>query len=102
MLAIVALVLAGCASGVSPGAAPTTSAPERTTAPSTSASTASTTTTTTTTAPTTTTTTAPAVETGDLRAGSQGARTRLVQAKLAALKFDPGPVDGRFGVKTTA
>lgn len=37
---------------------------------------------------------------GNLGAGSKGPRTQAVQAKLAALAFDPGPVDGRFGLKT--
>jgi peptidoglycan hydrolase-like protein with peptidoglycan-binding domain len=97
-LVIAVTLLGACATGDGPSdAGPTTtssSTPETTTA--------STTTSTTTTAPTTTTTTAPLIETGNLQAGSDGARTRLLQAKLKDLKFDPGQIDGKFGVKTTA
>jgi hypothetical protein len=91
-------LLAACASE-DPGS---DAGPTSTTSSSVPETTASTTTSTTTTAPTTTTTTKPAIETGELQAGSEGARTRLLQAKLKDLKFDPGPIDGKFGVKTTA
>jgi hypothetical protein len=100
---VAALVLLGaCSSGGGAGAGPTSD-----TAPSTPSSgqpstttTASTTTTSTTAS--TTTTTAPAIEVGNLQAGSHGPRTLALQMRLKALKFDPGPIDGRFGPKTTA
>jgi peptidoglycan hydrolase-like protein with peptidoglycan-binding domain len=75
------------------------------TSPSTSSTTGSTSTTTstepTTTSSTTTTTTAPPVEPPNLQAGVEGVRTRALQEKLEALQFDPGPIDGKFGPKTT-
>ena len=40
------------------------------------------------------------VEQGVLASGSKGLRTFRLQAALKALKFDPGPPDGAFGLKT--
>ncbi len=37
-----------------------------------------------------------------LRNGTRGEAVRALQADLAALGFDPGPVDGRFGPRTEA
>jgi hypothetical protein len=101
LLAAAVVLLGACSSGGGADAGPTsptsaTSASTTTTAaPSTSSSTTSTT------ASTTTTTTAPAIEVGDLQAGSSGPRTLALQTRLKALKFDPGPLDGKFGPKTT-
>ena len=39
-------------------------------------------------------------ETGDLASGSDGSRTQALQRALADQKYDPGPVDGQFGLKT--
>jgi peptidoglycan hydrolase-like protein with peptidoglycan-binding domain len=101
---LAAVVLLGaCSSGGGADAGPTiatTPSTQRSTTTTTSRSTSSTTTSTT--ASTTTTTTAPAVEVGNLQAGSNGPRTLALQERLKALKFDPGPVDGKFGPKTTA
>lgn len=36
-----------------------------------------------------------------LTAGVAGPRTLALQQRLAALKYDPGPLDGEFGSKTT-
>jgi hypothetical protein len=98
---LAAVVLLGaCSSGGGADAGPTSA-----TTPSTHRSTSTTTapsTTTSTTASTTTTTTAPAIEVGNLQAGSNGPRTLALQTRLKALKFDPGPIDGKFGPKTTA
>src|SRR4051794_15108039 len=102
---VVALVTAGtfllaCSGDPGSDASPTVSS---TTSSATSSSTTTSTssTTTSTTAPTTTTTTAPAIETGSLQSGSEGLRTRALQERLKALKFDPGPIDGQFGLKTS-
>lgn len=67
--------------------APTTTAPPPTTAPPT--------------APPTTVPPPPAIEVGNLSSGSEGARTKALQEKLASLAFDPGAADGQFGLKTT-
>src|SRR4051812_24998966 len=103
---LVAVVLLGaCSAGGGADAGPTsatTPSTQRSTTTTTPRSTSSTTTTTSTTASTTTTTTAPAIEVGNLQAGSNGPRTLALQERLKALKFDPGPVDGKFGPKTTA
>ena len=119
-LAVSATILAGCAgsgdkttasdAGPSTTAAPTTSAAldagSTTTEAPTSTSTTSTTTTTTEPGATTTTTTAvpnaqidePA---GPLKSGSKGKRTLAIQQALKDQHYDPGPVDGAFGLKTT-
>lgn len=108
-LVLVALAAAGCSSAgggqVSAGASSTTALAATT---STTADTTTTTApTTTTTAPTTTTTTAPPVdpttvaEDGALKSGSVGTRTKAVQYALKAQHYDPGAVDGKFGLKTT-
>lgn len=44
---------------------------------------------------------APPVEVGALQSGVEGARTLALQERLHQLRFDPGEVDGRFGLKTT-
>jgi hypothetical protein len=36
-----------------------------------------------------------------LAGGSVGSRTQAVQAALQVQKYDPGPADGKFGLKTT-
>lgn len=72
-----------------PDAVPTTAAP------ATTAATTTTTSTTTSTTTTTTTTTRPFVRVGD-----DEERVRIVQDKLRALGYDPGPSDGRFGPAT--
>ena len=66
---------------------------------STSASTTTTAATTTTTASTTTTSTVPpsTVPDGVLQQGSSGPQVEALQRRLHDLRFDPGPVDGRFG-----
>ena len=86
----------------STGSHPSTTASSRTTA-STTTTIASTTTTTTAPKPVPTTTTAPPLppEVGNLAAGSVGSRTQAVQAALHDQKYDPGPADGKFGLKTT-
>lgn len=98
---VVLLALAAACSSA-PEAARTEATPS-TTSPATTVDPTTTTasTTTTTTAPPTTTTTVPAVEVGDLQAGVEGPRTEGLQASLDRLGFDPGPVDGQFGTKTT-
>ena len=101
LLFVALLALAACgteeprsdASPTSPSTSPTSSTTQST---SSSTSTSSTTT-----SSTTTTTTAPPVEPQNLQAGVEGVRTRALQEKLRALKFDPGPIDGKFGAKTT-
>jgi peptidoglycan hydrolase-like protein with peptidoglycan-binding domain len=40
-------------------------------------------------------------ESGPLQAGTQGARTQALQQALADQHYDPGTLDGRFGLKTT-
>lgn len=54
-------------------------------------------------APTTTAAPAPGLPTerGDLAGGSLGLRTQAVQRALHDLRYDPGPADGRFGLKTS-
>ncbi|HYD10425.1 MAG TPA: L,D-transpeptidase family protein [Acidimicrobiales bacterium] len=52
---------------------------------------------TTTTAPETTTTTGPD---GVLEQGERGEEVAVLQRRLAELRFDPGPADGRFGLAT--
>jgi peptidoglycan hydrolase-like protein with peptidoglycan-binding domain len=114
---ILALTAAACGGGGhdaaarSAPAAPHSSAvkPEQVTStipPSTTTTTTAPTTTTA--APTTTTTTTRPPEPRDLppepgalAAGSKGPRTIALQERLKVLKYDPGPVDGRFGLKTT-
>lgn len=104
-----ALVLvSGCSSGGDDGVdaaatVPTSAEPIATTEATTTTTEAPTTTTT---APPTTTTTAPVdpttvPEEGPLRSGSVGARTKAVQEALDAMGYDPGPVDGKFGLRTT-
>ena len=93
------LLLLACASD--PGSDATPTVPSTTTRPATTSSTTESTTTTTTTAPTTTTTAAPPVEPASLQSGVEGPRTRALQERLKALKFDPGPIDGKFGLKTS-
>lgn len=113
-LLLVAAVAAGCAGDDSgdvdgadggPAATTTTAADEAST--TTVAPTTTTSTTSTTVAPTTTTTTAPPrpeslpEPPGALQSGSVGTRTRALQEALVAQQYDPGPVDGRFGTRTT-
>lgn len=83
---------------------PTTPVSSTSTISSTTTTTVSSTTTTTTSAPPATlppdTTPAPtALE--DLVAGSVGSRSQALQRALADQSYDPGPADGRFGLKTT-
>ena len=115
-LVLAVTLVAGCSSGSSEGSVDakggaTTTAVDQvgtdassstTAAPTSSTTTASTTTTST----TTTTTTVPAdptaiTETGPLKSGSVGARTKAVQDALKAMHYDPGTPDGKFGLKTT-
>ena len=71
-----------------------------TTAPSTTTTTPPTTTTTTTTPPTTTTTTTQPPRPSLLERGDRGADVEAVQARLDALAYWVGPVDGIFGMLT--
>jgi hypothetical protein len=43
-----------------------------------------------------------AVATGSARRGSAGETVKLLQERLKAAGFDPGPIDGEFGPKTDA
>jgi lipoprotein-anchoring transpeptidase ErfK/SrfK len=105
------LVLGACSTGGSSDVATDDGAPtagdQVATAPSTTdASTTTEATTTTTEAPTTTTTAVPVdpttvAETGVLKSGSVGTRTRKIQESLKAQRYDPGEPDGKFGLKTT-
>jgi peptidoglycan hydrolase-like protein with peptidoglycan-binding domain len=57
-------------------------------------------------APTTTAAVAPVdpttvPEEGLLQSGSVGSRTKALQESLQAMGYDPGPVDGKFGLRTT-
>lgn len=99
--------LTGCAGGDGGDG----SSDRSTTTPSSSSTTAPTITTTTipptttTTIPPTTTTTIPPTElpepAGPLQSGSVGTRTKAIQAALKDQRYDPGPPDGKFGLKTT-
>lgn len=88
-----------------PAVTTTTQLPTTTTteAPATSTSTSTSTTVapTTTTPPAPSTTVPPPVEPEVLEAGVSGPRTQALQQRLHDLGYDPGPVDGQFGSKTT-
>ena len=112
------MLATGCASGANATAsgdtATTVAVPTSTTGPTTtvptttsSTSTSSTTTSTSTTTapPTTTTTTVPDSATteaaGALKSGSKGTRSLAIQQALKDQHYDPGAVDGAFGLRTT-
>ena len=108
-LAVLAALLSACASTGSGSAASTTVPAATATVPSTTTTTLAPTTAPSTSTTTTTTTTLPGtagapagltLETGDLQSGVKGLRTYRLQAALKALKFDPGPLDGHFGLMT--
>jgi peptidoglycan hydrolase-like protein with peptidoglycan-binding domain len=71
---------------------------ERAVSSTTTTSTTSTSTTTTSTTLAPSTTTVP--DDGSLRSGSAGPAVQALQQRLLDLKFDPGPIDGRFGLAT--
>jgi lipoprotein-anchoring transpeptidase ErfK/SrfK len=107
-LAVAAAALAVLVSACSTGGDGVRTADSATSLPATSAP--STTEATTTEAPTTTeattTTTVPVdpttvAETGVLKSGSVGTRTRAIQESLKFQRYDPGEPDGKFGLKTT-
>lgn len=123
-LALAAVLVTGCSSGAtktesgdtattvavrtsttgSTTTMPTTTSSTTTSSTTTSTSTTSTTSTTTTT-PTTTTSTPPnsaiTEPAGSLKSGDKGTRSLAVQQALKDQHYDPGAVDGAFGLRTT-
>ena len=83
-----------------PATAPPETAPAADPTTTTSSTAPVTTTPTSGTAPPTTTTTVPAD--GRLLPGMQGEPVRALQERLAALHYDPGKVDGRYGAGLTS
>ncbi|MGH9243728.1 MAG: L,D-transpeptidase family protein [Acidimicrobiales bacterium] len=108
-VAVFAVVAPSCAAGGTDAAdgardrSPTTSPPTTRPAPTTTAPPATTVPPTTVPPTTVPPTTAPpvSVEPDVLEQGAGGPRTSALQQRLADLRFDPGPVDGQFGGKTT-
>jgi peptidoglycan hydrolase-like protein with peptidoglycan-binding domain len=105
-VAATALAVTGCAAGTAVSAPPTTAAPATPAASTASAAPAASTGTTGTAEETVTTSVAaPAAYTApkrNLAEGMSGADVKAFQQRLAALKYYPGTIDGKFGADTLA
>lgn len=98
---VTTILIAGCSHGSSTTSARPAGDTKTTDRSAGATSSSSSSSTTSTDAPTTTTASTVPVEGDTLVAGVQGPRTKALQERLAALRFDVGTADGRFGAKTT-